>query len=357
MDELIDRSKSIREGEELNLTRLNEYLRKHVPEIAAEPDIVVEQFPSGHSNLTYLVRAGDREYVLRRPPFGSKVKSAHDMGREYNILSKLHRVYPLAPEPIIFCQDPSVTEADFYMMRRIRGVILRKELPPGLVMSAVDTRVLHERLVDNLATLHGLDYAAAGLSDLGKPKGYVERQVRGWSKRYEDSQTDEISVVNDVSRWLVEHMPPEAGAALIHNDYKLDNVVLDPRDPTRIIGVLDWEMSTLGDPLMDLGTTLGYWINPDDSDMMQVLRWAPTTIPGALTRQQLADRYAEKTGRDVKEVVFYYAFGLFKTAVVIQQIYYRYKNGLTKDERFASFIMGVHVLCNQAAHAIEQGHI
>jgi aminoglycoside phosphotransferase (APT) family kinase protein len=355
--DLIDHSRSVRHGEELDLERLAVHLKERVPEIAGSDVLSVEQFPSGHSNLTYLVRAGAHEYVLRRPPFGSKVKSAHDMGREYRILSKLHAVYPLAPEPVVFCEDPAVLGADFYMMRRVKGIILRKDLPAGLSMSADDTGRLHRCLIDNLARLHAVDYEAAGLGDLGKPAGYVQRQVAGWTKRYGGSQTDDIPAVDQVARWLAEHMPPERGAALIHNDYKLDNVVLDPADPTRIIGVLDWEMSTLGDPLMDLGTTLGYWIEPRDNDAMQTLRWAPTTVPGSLTRRELADLYAERTGRDTSDVLFYYVFGLFKTAVIIQQIYYRYHQGLTKDPRFAMFIMAVHVLCNQAAASIEAGRI
>lgn len=357
MDELIDRSRSIRQGEELDVERLSAYLRAKLSEVPADEPIRVEQFPSGHSNLTYLLKSGDKEYVLRRPPFGSKVKSAHDMGREHRILSKLHAVYPLAPEPVLFCEDPDVMGVDFYVMRRIKGIILRRDLPRGLVMTPEQTRSLHEALVDNLVNLHSIDYAAAGLADLGKPAGYVERQVSGWSERYQGSKTDDIPVVDQVAAWLKNHKPADSGSALIHNDYKLDNVVLDPNDPTRIIGVLDWEMSTLGDPLMDLGTTVSYWINGDDSDQLQAMRMAPTTVPGSMTRRQLTDRYAEKSGRDVTNILFYYVFGLFKTAVVVQQIYYRYKQGLTTDERFAAFIMGVQILCNQAAESIESGRI
>lgn len=357
MTELVDSSRKIREGEELDVQRLGSFLKEQLPEIAPGAELSVEQFPSGHSNLTYLVRAGDREYVLRRPPFGSKVRSAHDMGREYRILSRLHAIYPLAPEPVVFTDDESVIGAQFYMMRRLKGIILRKDLPQGLDMGPDALRRLHRNLVDNLALLHSLDYEAAGLGDLGRPAGYVKRQVTGWTKRYQDSQTDDIPAVESVARWLAEHMPEESAAALIHNDYKLDNVVLDPADPTRLIGVLDWEMSTLGDPLMDLGTTLSYWVDADDDSTMQTLRWGPTTLPGSMTRREVVDRYSERSGRDVPNPVFYYAFGLFKTAVVIQQIYYRYKQGLTKDERFAMLIMGVHVLCNQAQRAIDEGSI
>jgi aminoglycoside phosphotransferase (APT) family kinase protein len=344
---VLDETRKVRKGEELDAERLASWLSANLPELAGVERFEIEQFPSGHSNLTYFLKAGERGYVLRRPPFGSKVKSAHDMGREYRVLSRLHAAYPPAPEP----------GAKFYLMRRLHGVILRKELPSGLELSPERIGELCNNLIDNLVRLHAVDYRAAGLADLGKPEGYVERQVRGWTERYTGSQTDEIESVISVAKWLAEHMPRDNPATLIHNDYKLDNVVLDPGEPTRIIGVLDWEMSTLGDPLMDLGTTLSYWVEADDSPQMQVVRWGPTAQPGALTRAELAARYAEQSGRDVSNVLFYYCFGLFKTAVVIQQIYYRYKQGLTKDERFAPLIHGVRILCDRAAEAIERGKI
>lgn len=357
MSDFIDRPRAMRTGEELDVERLGAYLKEHVPEVRGTPDLVVQQFPSGHSNLTYFLKAGEHEYVLRRPPFGSKVKSAHDMGREHRILSKLHAVYPLAPEPLVYCEDESIIGAKFYVMRRLQGVILRKDLPTELGVGPAQLRALHENLVDNLARIHGLDYRAAGLADLGKPEGYVERQVTGWTKRYADSQTDDIPAVTEVAKWLAENLPMESGSSLIHNDYKLDNVVLDPEDLTKIIGVLDWEMSTLGDPLMDLGTFLGYWVEATDDDAIQVMRWGPTAQPGALTRAELLSRYEQATGRAVVNPVYYYVFGMFKTAVVIQQIYYRYKQGLTKDERFAIMIMGVHALANKAAQHIELGKV
>ena len=273
------------------------------------------------------------------------------------MLSRLHAVYPLAPEPLAHCEEESVIGATFYVMRRIRGVILRRDLPPALQLSADQVRSLHENLIDNLARLHAVDYEAAGLGDLGKPEGYVERQVKGWTQRYFASQTDEIQSVDRLASWLSDRMPKESGAALIHNDYKLDNVVLDPADPTRIIGVLDWEMSTVGDPLMDLGTSLSYWVEATDDDEFQVVRWGPTSLPGSLTRRELADRYADKSGQDLSNVLHYYVYGLFKTAVVLQQIYYRYKHGFTNDERFAPLIHGVRVLCDRGVRAIELEHI
>jgi aminoglycoside phosphotransferase (APT) family kinase protein len=357
MKGFIDSPRAIRAGEELDVERLTAYLREKVPELGQARDVQVEQFPSGHSNLTYLLRAGDREYVLRRPPFGSKVKSAHDMGREHRILSKLHAVYPLAPEPVAFCDDESVIGGKFYVMRRIEGVIIRKELPPELGLDAPRLRTLHLNLVDNLARIHGLDYQKAGLGDLGKPDGYVERQVSGWTKRYADSQTDDIPAVTEVAKWLADHLPKESGSSLIHNDYKLDNVVLDPSDVTKIIGVLDWEMSTIGDPLMDLGTFVGYWIEPGDDDVLQAMRWSPTTQPGSLTRAEIVARYEQATGRTVPNPVYYYVFGMFKTAVVVQQIYYRYKQGLTRDPRFAALADSMRLLVEQARRTIAADHL
>lgn len=353
----VDKAAPIRAGEEIDLEPLARYLRQHLDEIPELAEVSIQQFPAGHSNLTYLVRADGHEYVLRRPPFGSKVKTAHDMSREYRVLSGLCRVYPLAPEPLLYCEDEAVMGAKFYVMRRIHGIILRKDLPAGLELAAADVTKLHTELVDRLAELHAVDAAAAGLGDLGKPDGYVERQVRGWTERYAASKTDDIAAVDELARWLAEHRPEESGATLIHNDYKLDNVVLDPNEPTRIVGVLDWEMATRGDPLMDLGTSLSYWVDAADGEQYQAMRWGPTTIPGSLTRRQIVARYAEKTGRDVSDILFYYCFGLFKTAVVLQQIYYRYREGLTQDERFAMLIYGVRLLTERGVEAISMGTI
>lgn len=354
MSEFVDRTRQVRSGEELDSARLAAFLGQRLP---GGGELAIEQFPAGHSNLTYAVRRGDQEYVLRRPPFGSKVKSAHDMGREYRVLSKLHAVYPLAPRPILACDDPEVLGAPFYLMERIRGVILRKDLPPGLEFPPATARGLGESFIDNLADLHAIDFEAIGLGDLGKPAGYVARQVRGWIERYAGSQTEDVPEVAAISGWLTENMPPESGAALIHNDYKYDNVVLEPRDITRLIGVLDWEMSTLGDPLMDLGTTISYWIDPHDSPELQLIRWAPTTEPGNLTRPDLVARYAARTGRDVSRIVYYYAFALFKTAVIAQQIYYRYHHGLTQDARFGFFGEAAKIMFRAALASAESGKI
>ncbi len=268
-----DSSAPVRKGEELDAARLEAYLAEQLHEPHGRLEI--EQFPQGFSNLTYLVRFGSEDYVLRRPPFGNTVKSAHDMGREYNVLSKLSKVYELAPKPIVYCTDEAVLGAPFYLMERRRGVILRRKLPKDLKLDPATFRGLGTAFIDNLARLHALDFRAAGLADLGKPEGYVERQVNGWIGRYEKAKTDEWPEMDSVAKWLVENRPPESGAALIHNDYKFDNVVLDSHDLTKIIGVLDWEMCTLGDPLMDLGCTLAYWIQADDHRVAEIFRARP----------------------------------------------------------------------------------
>jgi aminoglycoside phosphotransferase (APT) family kinase protein len=352
MAAVCDQPGAVRIGEELDLTRLQPFLHEQFDH--AGP-VFIEQFPSGHSNLTYLVSLGSREVVLRRPPFGSKVPSAHDMSREFRVLSKLHAAFPPAPQALLYCDELSVLGAPFYLMEPVRGVILRRDLSSELYLPPKIAQRLSEEFLDNLARLHALDYAAIGLGDLGKPHGYLERQVTGWIERYHKSKTDDIPEVELITAWLARRMPISYGAALIHNDYKYDNVVLDPEDLTRIVGVLDWEMCTLGDPLTDLGTALAYWTDPDDPQELQEIRSVPTTLPGTLTRSQLVERYASVTRRDTGDMVFYLAFARFKVAVIIQQIYYRYAQGLTRDARFACMPKRVHALLRASWQCAESG--
>lgn len=351
----IDRPTTVRQGEELDTARLETYLSQHVPDLGGP--ITVEQFPSGYSNLTYLLHVGERELVLRRPPFGARIKTAHDMGREYRILSHLAGVYPRVPRPLLYCEDESVLGAPFYLMERLKGVILRTSAPEGLELSPSSMRHLSENFIDNLVEIHRIDYRAAGLGDLGRPVGYVKRQIEGWTKRYYNARTEDIPDIERVTAWLAEHILPEAGASLIHNDYKYDNLVLDPHDLSRIVGVLDWEMATIGDPLMDLGTTLGYWVDPGDPEELKLLAFNPTVLPGNLNRRQLAQRYAEQSGRDTSNILFYYVYALFKVAVIAQQIYARYRAGFSKDERFAALIYVIRLLAQMAVLAIEKGRI
>jgi aminoglycoside phosphotransferase (APT) family kinase protein len=355
MADLRDHPGAVRRGEELDVATLEPFLRGSFSSSAGP--LVVEQFPSGHSNLTYLLRLGEREMVLRRPPYGSKVKSAHDMGREYRVLSKLHSAYPVVPKVLLYCDDLSILGAPFYLMEPIRGIIIRRDPPGGLPFAAETARRLSESFVENLVRLHALDFAAIGLGDLGKPQGYLERQVRGWTERYYGSRSHELPEVERISAWLKDHMPATSEATLIHNDYKYDNLVLDPGDITRIAGVLDWEMATVGDPLSDLGTSLAYWVDPQDPEELQRIRWCPSTYPGSMTRAQLVERYARMTGRDVSQMAFYLAFARLKLAVIVQQIYYRYYQGLTKDSRFASMPELVKVLLRASLLSAETAAI
>lgn len=353
----LDQASAIRPGEELPLDRLETYLRQHLS--AFTSPVTVSQFGHGHSNLTYLLRAGTNEWVLRRPPFGNQVKTAHDMGREFRVLSGLANVYPPAPRPSLYCADENVLGAPFYIMERRHGVVLRQHLPADLDLDASTCRRLGASLIDNLALLHSLDYKAAGLGDLGKPDGYVERQVTGWIKRYADAKTEEVPGLEHAARWLAGNIPAATGerAALIHNDYKYDNLLLDPDDCTRIVAVLDWEMATVGDPLMDLGTTLGYWVESNDPESLRRVAAGPTYLPGSLTRQELIERYQEQTGRSLTNALFYYCFGLFKISGIVQQIYARYVRGKTSDPRFARLNAWVAVLGEQADRALLLGKV
>ena len=355
MTDFRDLPTTIRPGEELNLEKLEPFLRRHFP--GQGEAFSAQQFPSGHSNLTYSIQLGDQKMVLRRPPFGSKVKSAHDMGREFRVLSKLHAFYAPAPKVLLYCDDESVLGAPFYVMEPISGIILRRDPPTGLAFTPATARSLCEAFVDNLARLHSIDYAGAGLVDFGKPQGYVERQVQGWIERYRGSKTHDYPEVEKLSAWMRENLPVSGNATLIHNDYKFDNVVLDPGDLRRIIGLLDWEMSTIGDPLSDLGSTLGYWVNADDPEELQRLRWGPTNYPGSMTRGEVVQRYAQASGRGVDHMAFYLVFARFKLAVIVQQIYYRYYQGLTKDARFAGMAGVVQILLKASWHGAQTSTI
>jgi len=351
----LDRAAPIRTGEELASEPLKHYLCERLPGFSGQ--LLIEQFPHGHSNLTYLLRIGNQELVLRRPPFGNQVQTAHDMSREYRVLSKLSVVFPLAPRPYFFCDDLGVIGAPFYVMERRTGVILRKSLPPNAALALDTMHQLSLALIDGLARLHGIDYQSAGLEELGKPAGYVARQVTGWAKRYANARTDDVPSMDDVARWLTENTPPESGASVIHNDYKFDNLVLDAADLTKIVAVLDWEMATLGDPLMDLGTTLGYWVEAGDLEALKAARLGPSLLPGCLTRTELVERYETATQRPVSYPLFYYVFGLFKIAVIIQQIYARFVRGNTRDPRFAQLNKVVAVMNQQAERTINAGTI
>ncbi len=347
-----DEPSAIREGEDLDKSKLEEYLRDNIKGL--EGELEIRQFPRGYSNLTYLVKAGEKEMVLRRPPAGRKARSAHDMNREYRMISSLKPVFPYCPDTVLYCEDLSVMGTEFYIMERIRGIILRKDLPDNLTFSPEDAGKLCRNMVEVLKQLHEVDYEKISLADYGKPERYIQRQVEGWSRRYRDARTLDAPDFENVMEWLHENIPGDCSRpSIIHNDYKFDNLVLNPDNPTEIIGVLDWEMSTMGDPLMDLGSSLAYWVERNDPEGMQLIRMLPTTMEGAFTRKEIISYYSEITERDTGSFTFYYCFGLFRLAVIAQQIYYRYYHGQTKDPRFKSLIFAVKVLEERADSVIE----
>ncbi len=336
MELLIDQPGAVRKGEELNAARVDAFIKAHLPALTGIPE--VRQFAGGASNLTYLLRYPDRDLILRRPPFGHKAKSAHDMLREAKIMTALKPVYPYVPTVVAVCDDPAVMEADFYVMERINGIIPRQDLPEGLNLGVADTRRLCLNVIDRMIELHRVDCRAAGLDSLGKGGGYVRRQIEGWIDRYRQARTDDVGDFEAVMAWLKDKMPAnDVATCLIHNDFRFDNVVLDPTNPFEVIGVLDWEMATLGDPLMDLGNTLAYWVQADDDALFQQVRRQPTHLPGMLTRQEVIEYYGGKAGYRVDNFDFYALYGLFRLAVIVQQIYYRYFHGQTKNPTFAGF--------------------
>lgn len=348
---MLDQPSTIRDGEELDTNKLSAYLRDRIDEMPS--DIHIQQFPSGYSNLTYLIQGGKEEHILRRPPFGASIKSAHDMEREFNVLSLLQKAgFTKVPEPVLFCEDESIIGAKFYLMKRVEGVILRNRVPKGMTIEPTIFNQLSKAAIDQLVQLHRLDIKTTGLDQLGKPEGYVQRQVEGWTKRYYQAQTDDIAAMNEASEWMKNNLPFNSKTAFIHNDYKYDNLVLNPINLTEIKAVLDWEMATVGDPLMDVGTTLAYWAEANDSDALKAFNL--TWMPGNLTRIEMASYYAEKSGTKISDLVFYYVFGLFKVAVICQQIYARYQQGHTKDPRFASLIYVIKACAEKARKAMDK---
>ncbi len=352
--DFLDKPRDTRSGEELDRDALEPFLFDSIDGL--EGPLTFKQFPAGHSNLTYFFASGDgREFVLRRPPFGANVKSGHDMKREFDILSRLHPVWSKVPQPYLYTEDEAILGAPFYVMERVQGLILRGMGKRPTLDEATMARACNG-LVETLVEIHSIDLEAAGLQDFGKPEGYVERQISGWTRRWNKAKTEEIPTIERAAEWLAANMPAESGASLIHNDFKYDNVVLNPDDLGEVTAVLDWEMATVGDPLMDLGSTLAYWCEEDDPQFLQTIA-GPTAEPGNLSRKGIAERYAELSGRDISDVLFYYVYGLFKVAVIGQQIYYRYAKGYTQDERFGALIWAVKAIGDSAEKALNTGEI
>ncbi len=348
-----DETIAIRSGEDFDVPKVEQYLREHIEGLGPGP-LHVRQFPSGASNLTYLLQVDDWEGVLRRPPFGPVPPKAHDMERESGLLRKIAPVFPLAPMPYFFCDDLSILGAPFYVMERRRGVVVNDRFPPGITPTEELCARMSQTVVETLVQIHAIDWQAAGLSEFGHPEGFLARQVKGWIERYFRAQTDEIPQVVPLTGWLAEHVPQSPPATLIHNDFKLNNMLLAADDLTRVTAVLDWEMATIGDPLFDLAITLSYWVNSDDPEELRTILPAVTTMPGFINREQFMEIYAQKSRRDLSSLDFYLIFAYFKLAVIIQQIYVRWKRGQTQDERFAAFGNRVRALIEYAARLAER---
>jgi aminoglycoside phosphotransferase (APT) family kinase protein len=353
----LDSARAVRPGEELNLEALQRIFAARAPELSGP--ITVQQFPRGHSNLTYLIMVGGRELVLRRPPRGAKqIRAGHDMRREFTVLSRLHPVWPKVPRPLFHSpESESPLGTELYVMERVPGLILRgSRMPEGLAQDPATMQRLSCTVVDTLVELHAIDPVQAGLADFGKPAGYMARQVEGWIDRYTRARTDDRPEMDRLAVWMRAHLPPDRPGVILHNDFKYDNLVLAPEAMT-VRAVLDWEMATLGDPLADLGTALAYWFEPSEAELVGQVALGPTTLAGSLSREQLVDRYARVSGRAVDPIVFYYVTALYKVAVIAQQIYARFRQGLTEDERFAGLGFAVQLFAQVAVRATERNRI
>jgi aminoglycoside phosphotransferase (APT) family kinase protein len=339
---------AVRADEGFDLQKVERYLRDHIEEIG-EGSLQVRQFPSGASNLTYLLQIGEWEGVLRRPPFGPVPPKAHDMQRECGLLQKIHPAFPLAPEPYIFCDDLAIIGAPFYVMERRKGVVINTSFPPGVTPTPDLCKQISHTVIETLVQIHAIDWQAAGLDTFGYPTGFLERQVKGWIERYHRAKTDEIPEVEPLTSWLATHIPLSPTPTLIHNDFKLNNMILDPQNLSRPIAVLDWEMATIGDPLFDLAISLSYWATVDDPEELKTILPTVTMLPGFVSRETFMEIYARKSSRDLSSIDFYMIFAYFKLAVIIQQIYVRWKRGQTQDERFGAFGNRVQTLIRYAA--------
>jgi aminoglycoside phosphotransferase (APT) family kinase protein len=325
----------VRPDERFDEARAADYLRHRLA--GADRPLTVRQFGGGAANLTYLLDYGRHQYVLRRPPLGPVAPTSHDMGREFRVLSVLHQAFPFAPRAFLFCSDPDVIGAPFLVMERRRGVVVRRSLPPQFSHLPDAPGRMSQALVDALADFHAVDYQALGLERLGKPAGFIDRQIEGWYKRWHKAKVVDLPEMEALYEWLKDNRPPEGSPTLVHNDFKLDNVMLQPADPGRLVAVFDWDMCTLGDPLNDLGALLAYWTEPSDPAYFQATSMMPTGDDRFLTRTELVERYAQRSGRDVSYVGFYHALGLYRLTGIIAQIYIRYARGQTQDRRFLAF--------------------
>lgn len=340
--DLVDRPRALRDEDRFDVEAVDAWLKEHVDGLEGQPE--VRQFSRGASNLTYLLSYRNRDLILRRPPPGTKAKSAHNMVREHDVQKALSGVYPYVPEMLALCTDHDVMGCDFYVMQRIEGIILRRNLPAGLDLDGKRVRTLCRNAIDRLVELHSVDIESAGLGNLARGAGYNRRQIEGWSSRLRRAKTWNVASGRYVMDWLADNIPEEVAIRVIHGDYRFDNLVLDVDDPMEIIGVLDWELATLGDPLMDLGNSMAYWVQADDDFYFRGFRRQPTHLPGMMTRREVVDYYCEKTGLQPDNWAFYEVYGLFRLAVIAQQIYYRYHHGQTGNKAFKHFWLAVNYL-------------
>lgn len=345
-----DDARPVRAGEELDAAAVDAWLKPRLPHLQGAPEIA--QYAGGASNWTYRLRYANDDLILRRPPAGKKAKSAHDMGREFRIQQALRPVFAFVPQMYAHCDDDSVIGAEFYVMQRLDGLILRKNPPPGFELSRERVATLAHNVLDTLIALHQVDYRAAGLDGLAPGAGYAHRQIAGWSKRYGDARTWNVPRGGKIMAWLRENLPHDELIRLTHNDFRFDNVVLDRADPTRVIGVLDWELATLGDPLMDVGNLLAYWVQADDDFIARDTRRQPTHLPGMPSRREVMDYYSERTGWRPRSWAFYEVYGLFRLSAIAQQIYYRYHHGQTRNPAFKRFWLSVNYLHWRCRRAI-----
>jgi aminoglycoside phosphotransferase (APT) family kinase protein len=346
----LNKAQSVRTEDQLDLVRLSEYLIEHLDGFGFGDELELKQFSGGASNLTYQLSWKDQKLILRTAPRGVTVKSAHDMSREFKVLKKLEASFKYAPKPILLCEEPRVIGRNFYLMEKIDGYIPRKEFP--FESSPEIARKICEELIDVHVQMHEIDIEATGLISIGDPVGYIRRQVDGWNNRYIAAKTNNSLAATGLMNWLEANIPDDVTHSLIHNDYKLDNVVLSEQNPTKIIAVLDWEMTTVGSPLMDLGCSLAYWIEKNDPAELQAIRMMPTHLDGMMTRDEIVAYYANKRNMKIEDFNYYYVFGLFRLAVIVQQIYKRFDLGKTSNPAFAGFGQIANILINQATSKI-----
>jgi len=347
---VLDQAKQVRTGEELDVSAVDSWLKDHISDLSEQPKIT--QYSGGASNWTYCLDYPEKSLILRRAPNGTKAKGAHDMGREFKLQDALKPVFSYVPKMLAYCEDEQVLGTDFYVMEKLTGIIPRKNLPRDLKVSQAQTRQLCENVLDCFVQLHQVDYRQAGLDHLGKGAGYTERQISGWSERFSIAKTWNVPSGKFVMKWLAANMPSEERICITHNDFRFDNLVLDANDYTKILGVLDWELATLGDPLMDLGNTLAYWVEQGDDFLAQSTRRQPTHLAGMFTRKEVVKYYTQKMNIDIDDFTFYEVYGLFRLAGIVQQIYYRYHHGQTTNPAFKNFWIFVHYLMWRCKKAI-----